>query len=165
MGYYDLSGKVVLVTGAETGIGRAIALRVASDGASVTAAGINTDGLAKTMELAREAGANERFQTMAVDIREIDQVQGMVDDTVSKLGRLDAAIANAGVMIERRPFIESTHEEWHHVLSVNLHGTFRTLQAATRVLKKQGQGGDLFVTTSSNAVRPGPQALPVAPTW
>ena len=158
MGYYDLSGKVVLVTGAETGIGRAIALRVASDGASVTAAGINTDGLGETKELAREAGADGRIQTMAVDIREDDQVQAMVDDTVAQFGRLDAAIANAGVMIERRPFIESTHEEWHHVLSVNLHGTFRTLQAATRHLRKQGQGGDLFVTTSSNAVRPGPQA-------
>ena len=158
MSYYDLSGKVVIVTGAETGIGRAIALRAASDGASVTAAGINTDGLAETMELAREDGADARVHTMAVDIRDDDQVQAMVDDTVAKFGRLDAAVANAGVMIERRPFVESTHEEWHHVLSVNLHGTFRTLQAVTRILKKQGQGGDLFVTTSSNAVRPGPQA-------
>jgi len=158
MSYYDLSGKVVIVTGAETGIGRAIALRLASDGASVTAAGINTDGLAETLDLARQAGAGERMLTMAVDIREDDQVQAMVDDTVATFGRLDAAIANAGVMIERRPFIESTHEEWHHVLSVNLHGTFRTLQAATRVLKRQGEGGDLLVTTSSNAVRPGPQA-------
>ena len=158
MSYYDLSGKVVIVTGAETGIGRAIALRLASDGASVTAAGINSDGLAETLDLARQADAGERMLTMAVDIREDDQVQAMVDDTVATFGRLDAAIANAGVMIERRPFIESTHEEWHHVLSVNLHGTFRTLQAATRVLKRQGEGGDLLVTTSSNAVRPGPQA-------
>lgn len=158
MSYYDLSGKVVIVTGAETGIGRAIALRLAGDGASVTAAGINSDGLAETLDLARQADAGERVLTMAVDIREDDQVQAMVDDTVAKFGRLDAAVANAGVMIERRPFIESTHEEWHHVLSVNLHGTFRTLQAATRVLKRQGEGGDLLVTTSSNAVRPGPQA-------
>jgi len=158
MGYYDLSGKVVIVTGAETGIGRAIALRAASDGAAVTAAGINADALAETLDLARQAGADGRFRTMAVDIREDDQVQAMVDGTVAAFGRLDAAVANAGVMIERRPFIESTHEEWHHVLSVNLHGTFRTLQAATRVLKQQGEGGDLFVTTSSNAVRPGPQA-------
>ena len=141
MGYYDLSGKTVLVTGAETGIGRAIALRAAADGASVTAAGINREGL-----------------SLVVDVREVAQVNGMVDDTVAKFGRLDAAIANAGVMIQRRPFVESTHEEWLHVLSVNLHGTFHTLQAATRVLRKQGQGGDLLVTTSSNAVRPGPQA-------
>ena len=158
MSYYDLSGKVVFVTGAETGIGRAIALRAAEDGASVTAAGINADGLVETMELARQVGAGERFQTMVVDIREDDQVQGMVNETVARFGRLDGAVANAGVMIERRPFIESTHEEWHYVLSVNLHGTFRTLQAATRVLRKQGQGGDLLITTSSNAVRPGPQA-------
>lgn len=158
MGYFDLSGKTVIVTGAETGIGRAIALRAASDGASVTAAGINQEGLDETLQLAQDAGAGERFLALNVDVREVAQVNRMVDDTVAKFGRLDAAVANAGIMIQRRPFIESTHEEWHHVLSVNLHGTFHTLQAATRVLRKQGQGGDLLVTTSSNAVRPGPQA-------
>jgi NAD(P)-dependent dehydrogenase (short-subunit alcohol dehydrogenase family) len=158
MGYYDLSGKTVIVTGAETGIGRAIALRAATDGACVTAAGINREGLAETLDLAKQAGAADRFLTMDVDVREAGQVNAMVDDTVAKFGRLDACVANAGIMIQRRPFVESTHEEWHHVLSVNLHGTFRTLQAATRVLRRQGQGGDLLVTTSSNAVRPGPQA-------
>lgn len=156
MGYYDLSGKTVLVTGAETGIGRAIALRAASDGACVTVAGINQEGLDETLELAQ--GAGDRFLALNVDVRDVAQVDKMVDDTVAKFGRLDAAVANAGIMIQRRPFIESTHEEWHHVLSVNLHGTFHTLQAATRVMRKQGQGGDLLVTTSSNAVRPGPQA-------
>jgi NAD(P)-dependent dehydrogenase (short-subunit alcohol dehydrogenase family) len=158
MGYYDLSGKIVLVTGAETGIGRAIALRAAADGASVAAAGINQEGLAETVELAKAAGAGDRFLALTVDVREVAQVDKMVDDTVAKFGRLDAAVANAGVMIQRRPFVESTHEEWLHVLSVNLHGTFHTLQAATRVLRRQGEGGDLLVTTSSNAVRPGPQA-------
>jgi NAD(P)-dependent dehydrogenase (short-subunit alcohol dehydrogenase family) len=158
MGYYNLSGKVVLVTGAETGIGRAIALRAAADGACVTAAGINREGLDETVKLAREAGAGERFLDLDVDVRDPAQVQKMVDDTVAEFGRLDAAVANAGVMIQRRPFVESTHEEWHHVLSVNLHGTFHTLQAVTRVLRRQGEGGDLLVTTSSNAVRPGPQA-------
>lgn len=158
MSYYDLSGKTVLVTGAETGIGRAIALRALNDGASVAGAGINAEGLAETADLAKEAGAADRFIGLTVDIRDVDQVNRMVDDTVAKFGRLDACVANAGVMIERRPFVESTHEEWHHVLSVNLHGTFFTLQAATRVLRRQGEGGDLLVTTSSNAVRPGPQA-------
>jgi len=155
---YDLSGKVVLVTGAETGIGRAIALRAARDGASVTGGGLNAEGLEETMALAREAGVAERFMTMPVDIRDADQVQKIFDETVARFGRLDAAVANAGVMVQRRPFVESTHEEWHHVVDVNLHGTFHTLQAATRILRKQGQGGDLLVTTSSNAVRPGPQA-------
>lgn len=158
MGYYDLSGKTVLVTGAETGIGRAIALRALADGANVAGAGINAEGLAETAGLAKEAGTDDRFLALTVDIRDMDQVNKMVDDTVARFGRLDACIANAGVMIERRPFVESTHEEWNHVLSVNLHGNFHTLQAATRVLRRQGEGGDLMVTTSSNAVRPGPQA-------
>lgn len=153
-----LAGKSIVVTGGESGIGRAIVPRCLADGASVTIAGINQEDIDQTLADAKAAGAGERVQAVVTDVTQADQVQAMVDDTVAKFGRLDAAIANAGVMIERRPFIESTHEEWHHVLSVNLHGTFRTLQAATRVLKKQGQGGDLFVTTSSNAVRPGPRS-------
>ncbi len=61
-------------------------------------------------------------------------------------------------MVMRRLFIELTHEEWHNVVAVNLFGTFHTLQAATRVMKAQGDGGDLLVTTSSNAVWAGPMA-------
>jgi NAD(P)-dependent dehydrogenase (short-subunit alcohol dehydrogenase family) len=158
MGTYNLSGKTVLVTGAETGIGRAIALRALADGANIAAAGLNTDLLDETMELARDAGPDERQVALPGDIRDVAQVQKMVDDTVAKFGRLDAVIANAGVMVVRRPFIEVTHEEWHNVMAVNLHGTFHTLQAVTRVLKAQGEGGDLMVTTSSNAVRPSPMA-------
>ena len=155
---YNLSGKTLIVTGAETGIGRAIALRAARDGASVTAAGINEEGLREVLATAEKNGFKNKFSTMKVDIRDVGQVQDMVDKTTGKFGRLDGLVANAGVMIERRPFIESTHQEWHSVLSVNLLGTFHTLQAATRVLRKQGEGGCLLVTTSSNAVRPGPQA-------
>lgn len=158
MGHYDLSGKTVLVTGAEVGIGRAIALRALADGANVAIAGINSKMRDETIALVHDAGFIDRFLALSADIRDVDQVQNMFDDTVKNFGHLNAVVANAGVMVMRRPFLELTHEEWHNVIAVNLHGTFHTLQAATRIMKAQGCGGDLFVTTSSNAIRPSPMA-------
>ncbi len=84
MGTYDLSGKTVLVTGGETGNGRAIALRTLTDGANVAAAGINTELLDETLTLAHDVGPAERMAALPVDIRDVDQVQKMVDDTVMK---------------------------------------------------------------------------------
>ena len=78
---YNLSGKTLIVTGAETGIGRAIALRAARDGASVTAAGINEEGLREVLDTAEKNGFKNKFSTMKVDIRDVGQVQDMVDKT------------------------------------------------------------------------------------
>jgi NAD(P)-dependent dehydrogenase (short-subunit alcohol dehydrogenase family) len=147
-----LSGKVIIVTGAESGIGRAITLRCAAEGARVTAAGLVEDGLKETSSLAGRGGT---VLPLPTDIRDKDQVEATVNRTVSEFGRLDAAVANAGgVLASRVPFMDSDLEGWKLTVDTNLTGTFITLRAAARVLVAQGEGGSLLATGSSTAIRP-----------
>jgi NAD(P)-dependent dehydrogenase (short-subunit alcohol dehydrogenase family) len=155
-----LEGKVFMVTGAESGIGRAIALRCLSEGAAVTAAGIDTEGLAETAEMAGRAGDGARVLTHAVDVRDHAGIQAMTDATVARFGKLDGAVANAGIVGGQHPFTEISLETWDEVIRVNLTGVFLTLQAAARVLLDQGAGGSLLATGSSTAVRVAPGLAP-----
>jgi NAD(P)-dependent dehydrogenase (short-subunit alcohol dehydrogenase family) len=146
-----LNGKTVVVTGAESGIGRAIALACAEAGASVCAAGLVAEGLKETVALARP-GKGGRIVDYCLDIREPAQDAGMFDFATSQFGVLNALVANAGV-VALCPFNELSLDEFERVVSVNLTGTFLTLSHAARILIKQGQGGSLIATGSSTAVR------------
>lgn len=147
-----LTGKVIIVTGAESGIGRAITLRCAAEGARVAAAGLVEKGLKETAGL---AGGDGRVLPLRTDIRDPEQVEAAVKRTVSEFGRLDAAVANAGGGLARpAPFIDTDLEGWKLNIDTNLTGTFITLRAAARVLVAQGEGGSLLATGSSTAIRP-----------
>jgi NAD(P)-dependent dehydrogenase (short-subunit alcohol dehydrogenase family) len=147
-----LQGKNIVVTGAESGIGRAIAIACAEAGARVCAAGLVSEGLKETIAKARlPKGAS--IVDFRVDIRDPTQVEALFDFATNGQRSLDAAVANAGV-IALRPFEEITIEEWERVISVNLTGTFLTLSRASRILIRQGRGGSLIATGSSTAVRP-----------
>jgi NAD(P)-dependent dehydrogenase (short-subunit alcohol dehydrogenase family) len=149
-----LAGKVIIVTGAESGIGRAITLRCAAEGAKVTATGLVEDGLKET---ARLAGSKAIVLPLATDVRDPDQVEAAVKRTVSEFGRLDAAVANAGgSWAPMAPLIDIDLEGWKKTIDINLTGVFITLRAAARVLVAQGQGGSLLATGSSTAIRPMP---------
>ena len=149
-----LAGKVIIVTGAESGIGRAITLRCAAEGARLTAAGLVEEGLKET---ARLAGANAIVLPQPTDIRDPDQVEAMVKRTVSELGHLDAAVANAGgSKAPSAPLMDTDLDGWKLTIDTNLTGTFITLRAAARVLVAQGKGGSLLATGSSTAIRPMP---------
>lgn len=132
----SLSGKVIIVTGAEVGIGRAIVLRCSAEGARITAAGLVEKGLKET---ARMAGRGAAVLPVVTDIREPDKVQAAVERTVSEFGRLDAAVANAGGMFGKSaPIIDADLDGWKLTIDTNLTGTFITLCAAARVLVEQG---------------------------
>ncbi len=148
-----LQGKIFMVTGAESGIGRAITLRCLSEGAAVTAAGIDVEGLAETVELARDAGDDGRILVQEIDVRDADGIQFMTDRTIDHFGGLDGAVANAGIVQSQRPFTEIPLEDWDAIIRVNLTGVFVTLQTAARALLNQGGGGSLLATGSSTAVR------------
>lgn len=148
----SLKGKVVFVTGGETGIGRSIALTCANAGAGVCIAGLSDEHLATTLAeidaLGREPGLSIR-----ADISDASQVDSIIDAVNARWGRLDAAIANAGMSLGRESAHELPLSDWQKVLDVSLTGTFLTVTAAARYLIEQGQGGSILATGSSTAIR------------
>ena len=150
----SLSGKVVLVTGAESGIGRAIATVCAAQGAEVCLAGIDEAGLAGTSALI--AAAATPPLAVRTDIRDADQIDHLFGEIDARHGRLDAVVANAGIIAHSGPMHETSIEDWDRVMAVNLRGTFLTLRAGARYLIAQGRGGSLLATGSSTAVRAAP---------
>jgi NAD(P)-dependent dehydrogenase (short-subunit alcohol dehydrogenase family) len=117
----QLAGKVVLVTGAQQGIGRAMALEFAAAGADVA---INwLDDNAAAQRVADEVGGcGQRAILVQTDVARVEQVQAMVSSVQKGLGAIDLLINNAGVF-PRVPFLEMTEHDWDHVLDVNLKGS------------------------------------------
>ena len=154
----DLTGKVFMVTGGESGIGQAIALRAARDGAKVVVAGLNSDGLNDTVSTMSNY-SGEGF-AKPTDVTNQEQVRDMVAATVDRFGRLDGVVANAGAFVKQTSFAEMDIEDWNRVVAVNLTGVFLTLQETLKVLLAQGEGGSLLATGSSTAIRPIPGMIP-----
>jgi glucose 1-dehydrogenase len=154
-----LKGKVALVSGTSSGIGKAICERFAAEGAHV---GMNYRIGGKlnpeTAKVAAEKMGKEVFP-VAGDVSKRSDVERMVDEVVKKCGRLDIAISNAGIEI-KRPFVDITDEEWNKVLSINLYGSFVFTQIAARQMIKQGQGGKIIYISSVHEDIPLPGFTP-----
>src|SRR3954471_19839827 len=124
---FDLTGKVAVVTGANTGIGQAIALALAQAGADIAAVGRTPaeDTVAQARALGRKA------EVVSADLSTIEPVQRVVDETLEKLGRLDILVNNAGI-IRRADSVDFTEEDWDAVIDTNLKSVFFLCQAAGR---------------------------------
>jgi meso-butanediol dehydrogenase/(S,S)-butanediol dehydrogenase/diacetyl reductase len=140
-----LDGKVAIVTGAARGIGRAIALQLARDGAAVATADLNEAGAQSVAEEIAAVGG--RAVGLPVDVADAASTRALVDEAVRRLGRLDIMVANAGI-IQVKPFLELTVDDWDRTFAVNVRGVFLSFQAAARRLVEQGQGGRLLATAS-----------------
>ncbi|WP_010336676.1 2-dehydro-3-deoxy-D-gluconate 5-dehydrogenase KduD [Sphingobium yanoikuyae] len=132
---FDLGGKVAIVTGANTGIGQAIALSLAAAGADIAAVGRTP--AEETVEKVRALG--RKAEIVSADLSSIEPVQRVVDETVAKLGGLDILINNAGI-IRRADSVDFTEEDWDAVIDTNLKSTFFLAQAAGRHMLAQGSG-------------------------
>jgi len=129
-----LSGKVAIVTGAGQGIGKAVALRLAREGADIVVAEINR---ATAEATARDIQAlGRRAQTQTVDVGRPAEVQTMVDGVVTQFGRIDVLVNVAGVA-RTQAFLEMTEEDWDHVMDTNLKGTVFCMQAVGRQMIRQ----------------------------
>ena len=129
-----LSGCIALVTGAGRGIGAAIAMRYAQEGATVAIADLDQANADTTAQRIREIGA--QADAFALDVREPAQSADLVERVVKRYGRIDVLVNNAGV-IRVRSFLDTTPEDWDFVQSVNSRGLFFALQAGARQMLAQ----------------------------
>ena len=132
---FDLSGRTAVVTGANTGIGQAIAVALAEAGASIAAVGRSS--MEETEALVSKAGS--RFHAIAADLSTIAPVKAIVSETLSTFGRLDILVNNAGI-IRRADAIDFSEEDWDAVIDTNLKTAFFLSQAAGRHMLEQGSG-------------------------
>jgi meso-butanediol dehydrogenase / (S,S)-butanediol dehydrogenase / diacetyl reductase len=136
-----LMGKVALVTGAGTGIGRAIALAYACAGATVAASDINNVSASRTAREAADRGA--RAISIQSDCGDVASINNMVARTIIEFGRIDIIVNNAGVT--RSAYImDLTEEDWEKTHRVNAKGVFFCIQAAAREMIRQGDGGRII---------------------
>ena len=153
-------GKVAIITGAGSGIGRAVALEMASAGFSVALAGRRVAELEKTAAMA--GGGN--LHVISTDVRQPDSVRALFAGTREKFGRLDVLFNNAGVTTGI-PFEDLSYEQWCEVVNVNLTGSFLCAQEAFRMMKaQQPQGGRIINNGSISAYVPRPHSTPYTAT-
>lgn len=129
------TGKVAFVTGAGSGIGRAIALQLASDGAAVAVTDVRRDSAEETLALITDAGG--RGVAIDLDVRDRAAVERAVDETVASLGRIDLLVNNAGV-VTMSGLDAVSDEEWDFVVDINMKGPFVVTQIASRVMNPGG---------------------------
>jgi meso-butanediol dehydrogenase/(S,S)-butanediol dehydrogenase/diacetyl reductase len=129
-----LAGRVAVVTGAGRGIGRAIARRLAADGAAVAVADVDVASAESVAgEITGEGGA---ALGLAVDVTDAEQVGTLVARVVERFGRVDVMVANAGIL-QVKPLVDLTVEDWERTMAVNVRGVFLCTQAAARQMIAQ----------------------------
>jgi glucose 1-dehydrogenase len=149
-----LQNKVAIITGAATGIGHAIAVRFAHEGASVVVDYVGGPAVPnQTEEEIRSFGG--KTIALEADVSKADQVQSLIDDTVKTFGRIDIVINNAGIE-KKSAFVDYPLEDLQKILAVNLIGPFLVSQSAARQMIKQGQGGRIINISSVHEDLPMP---------
>ncbi len=143
----SFEGKVALVTGGGSGIGRASALAFAREGARVVVADVAVDGGEETVRLVAEAGGEATF--VRTDVSQAADAQAMVQRAVEAYGRLDFAHNNAGVLGGRSPTAECSEDEWDAIMAVNLKGVWLCLRYEIPAMLETGGGA--IVNTASSA--------------
>lgn len=152
-------GRVAMVTGAGSGIGRGVAVGLLQAGYSVVLVGRRLESLHETAQLA--AVATQHVLSIPADVTDADAVDVMLEQTVATFGRLDLLFNNAGANVRAVPIDELSVDEWHTVINVNLTGAFLCTRAAFRQMKSQSpMGGRIINNGSISAQAPRPFSAP-----
>jgi 3-oxoacyl-[acyl-carrier protein] reductase len=151
------SEKVVIVTGAAQGLGRAYALRLAADGAHVVVADVNADGARSVVQEIQAAGGRASFEYL--DVADEASCQAMADAVVRALGRIDVLVNNAALSstLQPKPFWEWSVDEWDRVLDVNARGVWLVTRAVLPTMRQQHAGRIINIASGLlfHAAQPG----------
>ncbi|MET9438968.1 bifunctional aldolase/short-chain dehydrogenase [Streptomyces sp. NPDC006551] len=150
-----LATRVALVTGAGSGIGRAIAHRLAAEGACVVVADLDAESAAAVAE---DLGGPDRAVPVTVDVTDERQITQAFETAVLAFGGVDLVVNNAGVSISK-PLLETTANDWDVQHAIMARGSFLVSREAARVMIAQGLGGDIVYIASKNAVFAGPNNI------
>ncbi|WP_255946058.1 bifunctional aldolase/short-chain dehydrogenase [Streptomyces odontomachi] len=150
-----LATRIALVTGAGSGIGKAIARRLVAEGACVAVADVNATNAAT---VADELGGPDRAVAISVDVTDEAQIAAAVQEAVLAFGGLDLVVNNAGISVSK-PLLETTAEDWDLQHGIMARGSFLVSREAARVMTAQGMGGDIVYIASKNAVFAGPNNI------
>ncbi|TDT42529.1 rhamnulose-1-phosphate aldolase/alcohol dehydrogenase [Streptomyces sp. BK208] len=150
-----LATRVALVTGAGSGIGRAIARRLVDEGACVVVADLNGESAAGVAE---ELGGDDRAVAVTADVTSEEQIAAAFEAAVLAFGGVDLVVNNAGISVSK-PLLETTAEDWDLQHAVMARGSFLVSREAARVMTAQGLGGDIVYIASKNAVFAGPNNI------
>ncbi|TWD29564.1 rhamnulose-1-phosphate aldolase/alcohol dehydrogenase [Streptomyces sp. T12] len=153
-----LATRVALVTGAGSGIGKAIARRLAAEGACVVVADVNGENAALVAE---ELGGPDKAVAVTVDVTDEEQVAAAFEEAVLAFGGVDLVVNNAGISLSK-PLLETTAEDWDLQHAVMARGSFLVSREAARVMTAQRLGGDIVYIASKNAVFAGPDNIAYA---
>jgi rhamnulose-1-phosphate aldolase/alcohol dehydrogenase len=150
-----LATRVALVTGAGSGIGKAIAHRLAAEGACVVVADLNAENAAAVAE---ELGGPDKAVAVAVDVTSEEQITQAFEAAVLAFGGVDLVVNNAGISISK-PLLETSVKDWDLQHDIMARGSFLVSREAARVMIAQGLGGDIVYIASKNAVFAGPNNI------
>jgi 3-oxoacyl-[acyl-carrier protein] reductase len=139
-----LQDKVAIVTGGSRGIGKAIALRLAAEGAKVAVTATTQAGADKTAEEIRQNGG--QASGFATDITDVKQVEALIKGTVEHFGALHILVNNAGITRDNL-VMRMSDEDWNAVIATNLTGTFNCIRAASKIMMKQRSGKIINITS------------------
>lgn len=148
--------QVALVTGAGSGVGRAVVLKLSAKGWAVALVGRRLEPLTESISLAGQAAA-ARLAAFSCDVGDPAAVQALRDAVLARFGRLDAVIAAAGTNTPRRSWAELAAEKYHELLAANLHGAFHCVQAFLPGMRARGAGTFVFINSEAG-LRASPKA-------
>jgi NAD(P)-dependent dehydrogenase (short-subunit alcohol dehydrogenase family) len=149
--YFDLTGKVAIVTGGATGIGRGIAEGLADVAADIV---ITSRNLEKCEGACEEIGKRTGVKTLArrCDVTNKDEIHALVEDVLKEFGHIDILVNNAGIGGSEKPILEMVEEDWNNAIDTNLKGVFTLSQAVAREMCERGKGGKVINVASIGAI-------------
>lgn len=143
-----LNGKIAIITGGASGMGRSTVMKFLDEGASVLIADFNAETGAETIAEAESRGHGARARFIATDVAKEADIEAMIQMAIGEFGQLDIVFNNAGVGGAIGPLVETTVESWDYTMDVLAKGVFLGIKHAARVMIEQGTGGSIINTAS-----------------